>query len=128
MNPGSCKVPFGSVAAPQHDISSMAASGGKAVPQRRNFDSEILNVCFSRKRTFRLRESYQNQGQLTAKSGHCDESVFSDFRKRFAGPLSGLPNVRVRVVSADDFKESFTLAGLSGFLACADGSKTRIVI
>ena len=38
-------------------------------------------------------------------------SQFSaNFRKRFAGPLGGLPDGRVRIVGADDGEQPFTLA------------------
>jgi hypothetical protein len=39
-------VRFGSSAALRRYLSSTAASGGKAAPQRTENDSEILNVCF----------------------------------------------------------------------------------
>ncbi len=65
---------------------------------------------------------------LSAKSGHCDESVPALCHESFAGPLGGLPDSRVGIVGADDVEEFITLAGLSGLLAGADGGKTRIVI
>jgi hypothetical protein len=40
-------VRFGSLAAPFDNVSSMSASGGKAAPQQIDFESNILNVCFS---------------------------------------------------------------------------------
>jgi hypothetical protein len=40
-------VRFGSTAAPQQRITRTAASAGKAAPQQIDFESNILNVCFS---------------------------------------------------------------------------------
>ncbi len=56
------------------------------------------------------------------------ESVSNGRRKTFAGSLGRLPDGRVRIVGADDGEELFTLTGLLGLLARADGGKTRIVI
>ena len=52
------------------------------------------NVCFSRKRTFKILENHENEGPLSAKSGHCNESVPARRSKTFAGPLVGLPDGR----------------------------------
>ncbi len=43
--------------------------GGKAVPQHTDFESRILNVSFSQKRTFISMETQQNDRPLSAKSG-----------------------------------------------------------
>jgi len=61
---------YGSVAALRANISSTAASGGKAAPQRTDFQNRILNVCFSRKRSFTLKKIRENEGLLSAISGH----------------------------------------------------------
>jgi len=60
---------MGSLAAPQHDITPMAASGGKAVLRLTIFDSEILNVCFSRKEPFKSRQTLCFRLPLTARCG-----------------------------------------------------------
>ena len=49
-------VRIGSTAALQANTSSMTAPGGKAVPRWSAIDTEIMNVCFHRKRSFRLVE------------------------------------------------------------------------
>ncbi len=61
-------------------------------------------------------------------SGHGNESVLTRRSKPFASPLGGLPEGCVRIVSADDGKEPFALAGLPGLLTGADGGKALIVI
>ena len=70
-NYGWLNVRFGSLAAPQDSTIPMAASGGKAVVQQTICDSHILNVCFSRKRTFNQSERHGIEGRLSAKSGQC---------------------------------------------------------
>ncbi len=47
----------GSPAAPHHRISLMAANERIPVARQRYFESQNLNVCFHRKRTFRLLEN-----------------------------------------------------------------------
>ena len=49
-------VGFGSAAALRHRISLMAANGRIPVVPQRFFKIQNLNVCFSRKRTFKLLE------------------------------------------------------------------------
>ncbi len=61
---------FGSLAAPRHRISLMAASGGKAVVRRPDFSSLRLNVRFSRKRSFKTLQNRCFQGPLSARSAH----------------------------------------------------------
>ncbi len=53
-------------AAPQHRTSSAAAIGRIPVDRYRFFNNQNLNVCFFRKRTFKLLEYGSFQGQLTA--------------------------------------------------------------
>ena len=48
----------------------MSACGGKAVVRRPDFTNLRLNVRFSRKRSFRILESQENEGPLSAISGH----------------------------------------------------------
>ena len=119
---------FGSVAACRYRISSRAALEGKAASQQALFRFPNLNGCFSPKRSFKTLEILDSDRPLSANSGHCDVSVSALRSKPFAGPFFGLPDGRVGIVGADDCEESFTLAGLSGLLAYADGSKTWIVI
>ncbi len=64
------KFRFGSLAALHCYFSSTAASGGKAVVQKTNYQNPKLNVCFHQKRSFKLCEIQRNEGQLTATSGH----------------------------------------------------------
>jgi len=66
------------------------------------FKHPYLNVCFSRKRTLRLLENQSFQGQLSAKSRHCNESVTARRCKVFARTIGGLPHGLIRIVSADD--------------------------
>ncbi len=51
-------VRYGSVAALRHRISSTAANERILVARQRYFESQNLNVCFHRKRSFRHRENY----------------------------------------------------------------------
>ena len=48
--------------------------------------------------------------------------------KSFASSLGGLPDIRVRIVGADDGQKAVTLAGLPGLLSSDDWSKPRIVM
>jgi len=61
-------------------------------------------------------------------SGDCNESVPAFRSNPLAGSLGGLPDIRVWIVGADYVEESFTLAGLPGFLPSDDRSKPWIVI
>ena len=66
--PADCDFHFGSTAAPQHDISPTDAFEREPVVQQRKFDSEIMNVCFSRKRSFVSLKIPGNEGPLTAEA------------------------------------------------------------
>ncbi len=48
---------IGSLAAPYHRTSPMAANGRIPVDRQRYFESQNLNVCFHRKRSFKLLEN-----------------------------------------------------------------------
>ena len=57
------------------------------------------------------------------------DGVYADEAKKSSRfHFGGLPDGRVRIVSADDGEEAFSLAGLPGLLLRADGGKARIVI
>ena len=60
---------FGSLAAPQHDISPTAASGGKADTRQRDSDSPRLNVRFQPKRSFKRLYFSHAHRLLSARSG-----------------------------------------------------------
>ena len=105
---GATNVCNGSFAAPQDSTTATVAFGGKA------------DVRFEQRPIF--------DSPLTATSGHCNESVSNGRCKLFTGPLFGLPDSRVGIVSANNVEEPVSFTPLTGFLACADGSKTRIVI
>ncbi len=61
---------FGSLAALFTDSSLMSGFGWKADIREPDFTGPSLNVCFSRKRTFRLAKPNCFEGPLSAKSGH----------------------------------------------------------
>jgi len=73
--PVGCDVRFGSLAAVQANSSRMAAFGGKADVRDCFRSEQFLNVCFSRKRTFRLAKTNCFEGPLSAKSGPRECSV-----------------------------------------------------
>ncbi len=68
MNGGS-----GSQAVVHRNITGMSASGWKAVVHQPDFTSLRLNVRYSRKRPFRLLENHENEGPLSATSGHSND-------------------------------------------------------
>jgi hypothetical protein len=60
---------LGSVAACRHPISSTSAFGGKPASPQNCFEVSNLNVCFTRKQSFRSEEIQENKGRETATSG-----------------------------------------------------------
>ena len=71
----SANVCFGSQAVIRANTSLMSASGRKAVTQKQFFRSPWLKVCFHPKRSFRLPNFDEFEGQLSAKSGHSGHLV-----------------------------------------------------
>ena len=63
-------VTVGSLAALHSDNTRTAASGCKAAIRWQVFQTLFLNVRFHQKRSFNLRQIYENEGLLSAKSGH----------------------------------------------------------
>jgi len=113
----------------------VSAFGGKAVIRTdkylaifRALRKQQSSVRFSPKRTFRSWKFADIEGLLSARSRHCNESVFARCSKPFAGTFGGLPDGGVRIFSADDGEEPISFSLLSGLLACADGGKTWIVV
>jgi len=76
---------LGSLADLLTNSSLMSGFGWKAVIREPIFKRPGLNVCFSRKRSFRSVKTEQFQGPLSAGSGHCSSQISSPRR---IGPRS----------------------------------------
>jgi len=70
LGSASSNVRFGSIAACHESNSPTAAFEREAAVQNRFWRSQVLNVCFTRKRSFKPLESRLFEGPLTANSGH----------------------------------------------------------
>ncbi len=99
----------------------MSASGGKAVVRRPDFTSLRLNVRFSRKRSFRILENHENEGPLTAISGHSSDKedpaqtgVTDECNDAHHGPAVG-------TLERIDLVNLLNQSCLVGLATCIDG-------